>query len=567
MRHCCSKILLECALSLALLLLCQNLSAQSSYTSLDNSYNHLIDRYEIYSGKLSPYFHGSVRALARPDVAAFVDTLLGNERIRWSRADVFNLQYLAVDNWEWSNKAKAGSLDKIVPPIYNKKNDFFCVKDPNFSLHVNPLIHWQFGKDPAVGEYPIFINLRGAEVYGTIGKKIGFYSYAAETQARFPRYVRHVIDSTGVVPNEAFWKDFRNGGVDFITARGYMTWRMAKVIHAQFGHDRHFLGHGFRSLALSDYAAPYLFLKLRTQVWKIQYTNLFAQLTADTKRANNVFPKKYMVNHHLSINVLPNLNIGLFESVVYGRKDNKRNDALELGYLNPIIFYRSIEQNLGSADNAFLGLDAKYSFLKRFQVYTQVVLDEFVLSEVMSGKGWWANKQGVQLGAKCINVAGIKNLDIQAEYNTVRPYTYTHFNDEELSNYAHYKQSLAHPLGANFKEFLLITRYQPLKRLLLTSKIISATFGEDSDGKNWGGNILKDNTTYVREYGNKVGQGVKAKVFIFNALASYQFRHNLFFDANLLYRNKNSIDDRLDLSSVLMTLAVRLNVATRPYDF
>ncbi|TAF33152.1 MAG: hypothetical protein EAZ57_06725 [Cytophagales bacterium] len=563
------KIFSSCFWSVLLALLgtWADLCAQNSYANLDHNYNLLVDRYEIQSGKHSSYFHGGVKPLSRPDVAAFADTLFSNEALKKSKLDDFNLQYLCVDNWEWSKHAKSKSLDQPVPKIYTKKSDFFYVKEPNFSLHLNPIIHFGMGSDPLIAPNRVFINARGAEIYGTVGQRIGYYASVAETQARFPRYIRNEIDSFNVVPNEAFWKDFRNGGVDFITSRGYITWRMAKVVHAQFGHDRHFLGHGFRSLALSDYAAPYLFLKLRTQVWKIQYTNLFAQLTADVLRANNVYPKKYMVNHHLSMNILPNLNVGLFESVVYGRKDNRVNDGIELGYLNPLIFYRSIEQNLGSADNAFLGLDAKYSFMKSFQIYTQVVLDEFVLKEVMNRKGWWGNKQGIQLGAKYINVGGINNLDLQIEYNTVRPYTYTHFNFEELSNYAHYRQSMAHPMGANFKETLLIVRYQPYKKFTLTSKIISAVFGEDSDGKNWGGNILKDNTTYVQEYGNKTGQGVKANLLIADFLGSYQFRHNLFFDGRITYRNKQSQDDKLDLSSVIVHLAVRLNIATRPYDF
>ena len=53
------------------------------------------------------------------------------------------------------------------------------------------------------------------------------------------------------------------------------------------------------------------------------------------------------------------------------------DNQFEWHYLIPIIFYRSIEQSLGSADNSVIGLDFKANFLRHFQLYGQFVLDEF----------------------------------------------------------------------------------------------------------------------------------------------------------------------------------------------
>ena len=79
--------------------------------------------------------------------------------------------------------------------------------------------------------------------------------------------------------------------------------------------------------------------------------------------------------HHLDVAVTKWLNIGLFEGVIFGRKDH-----FEFGYLNPVIFYRSIEQQNGSFDNAVAGLDAKANVAKKFQFYGQFLLDEFNLN-------------------------------------------------------------------------------------------------------------------------------------------------------------------------------------------
>jgi hypothetical protein len=115
------------------------------------------------------------------------------------------------------------------------------------------------------------------------------------------------------------------------------------------------------------------------------------------------------------------LTMGLYEAVIFGRTDH-----FEFGYLNPIIFYRSIEQQSGSYDNALAGIDFKANVAKKFQFYNQIVIDEFVLEEVKKNSGWWANKWAIQLGAKYIDAFNIKNLDLQVEHNRVRPFTYSH---------------------------------------------------------------------------------------------------------------------------------------------
>ena len=74
--------------------------------------------------------------------------------------------------------------------------------------------------------------------------------------------------------------------------------------------------------------------------------------------------KKYAAMHHLDVNVTKWLNIGLFEGVIFGRKDH-----FEFGYLNPIIFYRSIEQQNGSYDNSVAGIDFKANMLQTSSSY------------------------------------------------------------------------------------------------------------------------------------------------------------------------------------------------------
>ena len=262
----------------------------------------------------------------------------------------------------------------------------------------------------------------------------------------------------------------------------------------------------------------------------------------------------------------------MFESEISGGPGR----GLELQYLNPVIFYRAIEQQLGSADNALLGLDFKWNIFHTAQLYGQVVLDEFKLSEIRSGKGWWANKQAVQLGGKYLDVAGLRNLDLQLEVNYVRPYTYSH--DTYYTSYTHYQQPLAHPLGANLTEFLGVLSYQPLPRLSLVGKAIYTVQGLDavvvrevppygSTLLNYGGNPLLSYSTRVQEYDNRTGQGNRSQLLHLEGTATYQPRLNLFVDAKLIVR-KQMLDTPTYYGLVsgttsYATVALRWNIAQR----
>jgi hypothetical protein len=549
--------------------------AQSTFIGTNSAYQHLVERYEIKRGKFAEGLFTTLKPYSRKGIAQLADSVLLRQQ-NLSKSDVFNLLYLLNDNAEWADSLDNISKKAIFKTFYKTKPDLYSLDNQDINLHINPVLYLGIGNENSISKDADnglnSLNTRGAEIRGTIGKRIGFYSMFTDNQMNMPYYVRQRTAETNAVPNEGFWKTLDAAGaakskdVDFITARGYITFNVIKQVSVQFGHDRHFWGNGHRSLMLSDFSSPYFFLKLNTKVGRFNYTNLFTQMTADVLLANQEFPKKYGTFHHLSINITDNLNIGLFEGVIFSRRDSlARTNPFELAYLNPIIFYRFLEQQFGTIDNTMLGLDFKWNVKKAVQLYGQVMLDEFVLSEVRSGKGWWSNKQSVQLGAKYIDVAGIKNLDLQAEMNYVRPFTYGH--ESLYTNYTNFRQPLAHPLGANFTEFIGIIRYQPIPRLQLTAKLIYANKGEDKNNQNYGGNPLLPSKTRIQDYDNRTGQGAITKIMYADFIASYQLKHNLFLDFRQIIRQSDSERTDLNYNTISSFFALRLNIAQRNYDF
>lgn len=573
----------------------------ATYVPLDPDTYRLIDRYAIKFGSDSlrdP--HTSVRPYTRAAAAHLGERMLGPDSAQasrtgsLSRADRFNAQYLLKDNW--ANSAQGNDLNQSARPFlnyfYRDQTDFYHVESKAFTLRVNPVALLSVGKDNQNTDGTRYVNTRGVQVEGIIDQRLGFYTFLTDNQQAVPQYVQSRIVRDTIVPHEGYWKYFKTIGgssYDFFTARGGITYAATKHINIQLAHDRNFIGNGYRSLILSDYSAPYFFLKINTRVWKLNYQNIFAELIAEKKNADQLYPKKYMTLHHLSLDLGDKVNIGVFESIISGGPGR----GLELQYLNPIIFYKAVEQQVGSTDKALLGADFKWNILHRAQLYGQLVINEFRIREILSGNGWWGNKQPIQLGGKLLDIGGIRNLDLQVEVNYVRPYSYQ--AKIIYTNYTNYQQPLAHPMGANLAEILGVLSYQPLPRLNIVGKIFYTVqgldYGYDASNQiitsgpfmsvddvknqtttgrlaNYGGNPFIPYDPRPMDYGNRVGQGNKSRLLHTDFTATYQPRLNLFLDAKLIARHQTySLTPAANVNEVYASLALRWNIAQRLHEF
>ncbi|MEQ8470183.1 MAG: hypothetical protein RIC35_03315 [Marinoscillum sp.] len=483
-----------------------------------------------------------------------------------SAADKFDRTYIQNETWE--HQDSAGILEK---PLFNQffkyPADFYAVNSGDFDLHVNPVVVLGVGKDQQGRlDELLFENYRGLELRGTIDNKVSFYTLLTENQARYPDYIKDMTDTTHAVPYEGFWKQYNDTGVDFLRAQAYIDFNVSKHISTQFGYGKHFIGDGRRSLILSDVGNNYPYLRLNTRIWKIQYTNIFAQLVGQTEGGDfgllgtGSFSQKYLASHHLSIKVKPNLTLGLFESVIYG--DSTR--GLKVEYLNPIIFYRALEQQDGSSDNVLLGLDFKWNLFQTISLYGQLVIDELIVSEAFSDSGWWGNKQAFQVGLKYFDVLGIDDLNVQVELNRVRPYVYSHVDN--YTSYSHYNMALAHPLGANFQEVLLSLNYRPLPKWRVQCDILLAKYGNDLGEESFGRDIMKSyNLRPPNDYGVEMFQGNQTTLNMIHGKVSYHFWHNAMIDLDATLRQETSAT--ADLSNVVLGATLRWNFAARSYLF
>ena len=479
-----------------------------------------------------------------------------------SNVDQYNLNSLYMNNPEWYTGDQSVFVSKhpLFKTFYKSKANLVEVKEKDFFLVLNPVLQQQISKEKDNDE-TVFLNSKGVSFRGMIADRIGFSSYITDNQERGPAFMMEQVKSNFAVPGVGYFKTFKTTGVDYFDAKGTIHFTAAKYLDFSFGYDKNFIGNGYRSLLLSDFSNSYLFLKINTRIWKLNYQNIFMELLPQFVQTNDELrDKKYAAVHHLSINATRWLNVGIFESVVFGRVNH-----FEFSYLNPIMFLRVAEHQNGSADNAIVGFDAKANIAKTLQLYSQLTIDELKLSEATGGEGWWGNKFGVQVGAKYIDAFKIKNLDLQAEYNVVRPYTYSH--SDSVANYTHYNQPLAHPFGANFREVIGIIKYQPAPRWTASARLIIWQKGIDSGSVNYGGNIFKSYVTRPYDYGFKIPAGVKSTGVNAQFLLSFEPKENVYLDAAILVRRYKADAVSISSNTNMFTLGFRMNVFRREYDY
>ena len=418
-----------------------------------------------------------------------------------------------------------------------------------------------------------FVNTRGFLIDGYIGERISFQTSFVENQAVFPNYVDSLIRTQDyVIPGQGRGRTYYDNGFDYARSSAFVSVNVSNNFTLQFGHGKHFIGDGYRSLLLSDNSFNYPFLRLQTSLGKFEYTNLYTELQ-DMKNYLSFengydymgYAKKYMSSHYLSYNLNSKISFGLYESVVWRTNRALGSNGFDINYLNPVIFLRPVEYSLNSPDNVLIGLNFKYKITNKSNVYSQVIVDEFSLNEIKDNNGYWANKYGYQVGYKCYDFLNTPNLTLHLERNHVRPYTYSHWNE---SNYGHYNEELAHPLGANFSENILILSYIK-ERVTAKFKYLNLIYGSDiiGDTISYGSNIYADYNNRPSDYGIDMYNGNKTELDFIQLNIGYILNPitNLKVEFSLIQRNQ--ISDEYTQKTNFYSISLLSDLFNYYYDF
>lgn len=354
-----------------------------------------------------------------------------------------------------------------------KYESFFAAREKEVNLEINPVINFELGRDVGRNDaIAMYKNTRGFTANVHITRKFSFSTSFYENQMRVQTYLMQKAQLMGPTrlnaagravtdPGYANFfgqgrtKPFGKSGYDFAMATGYISFEPAKNVNVQFGTDKLFIGHGYRSLLLSDNSFSYPFLKTTVQFFKgrLNYTMTYAALQSLQRlpaytTPEATFERKALTVNYWSYIVNKKLEIGFMEATVWQRMRNFQQQNFDYSLLNPVPLVNTARFGLDSANNVLLGLQGRYKITRHLFSYAQLMVDGFDKNV----------KSGLQLGAVWFEPLGFKNWNARFEYNMVTRYSYTHAT--VLQNYSHYNMPLAHPWGAGFNEFLLFLNWR-----------------------------------------------------------------------------------------------------------
>jgi len=175
------------------------------------------------------------------------------------------------------------------------------------------------------------------------------------------------------------------------------------------------------SLILSSTARPMDAVSARLKWGRLFFSSQFGQLQRFASPDSiGAFDNRYFSAHRLDIRLSNNFNVGLFESAIYGGKG--RN--FEISYINPLMFFHSIQLNDNVDDNTLFGADFTYFIRNRHKIYGQLLIDDYQIDHKESSDNE-PNEIGILLGFHSLNIFNF--LDLKGEYLRINNRVYNQF--------------------------------------------------------------------------------------------------------------------------------------------
>ncbi|HMY23344.1 MAG: hypothetical protein IT275_04945 [Chitinophagales bacterium] len=514
-------------------------------------------------------FHSAVKPYTAAEVYQFVfpDTVQHYERVPHTNWFSKLVNVVGFENLlEFDEKGYVKHYGKILAKdsvfyednIYDK-----AYKKRKVYVSLNPILNIGFGYDVSSKKFLTY-NLKGLELRADIGKKVTLYTAFLNTVGKFPTYIDIYNAQTGVVPGEGNVRNRGKQGLDFSSIYAYISYSPVKQFNIQVGNGKHFIGDGYRSLLLSDNAYTYPYLQLTANVWRIKYTTIYAELIDNIRNFNDFgqgFPRKLANFNYLSIDAAKFLQIGIFEGITWRRTTVNGNNYFNYNFLNPILGVRGFQKKLEPNTTKVYGLNVKVTCPKYVVLYGQFMINKYGKKNTVDRRMGW------QAGVKYFDVGGVKNLNFQMEYNSVRPFTYQ--GQDSGIGYSHYNQSLAHPMGANFNELLLMANYQ-YKRFYTSYKMsFIKTAADSAVSQNYGNNILDIASQASNISGIKIQNGIPYKVVDHDLRFGYIInpKINMVIEAKLQFRKyTTNLASTSSLKTNSFMVSFATNIFNRYYD-
>lgn len=413
------------------------------------------------------------------------------------------------------------SIKKVLPGfIYQNDRNFLSYQEDQFQIFFDPILFRQrsfSSTDSSNSTERLFQDSNGIRFWGNLGDHLGFFIDVRDSKEWGTRKYK-----TGnyTLPRLGF---VRATSPDYIYHDETVAYLKLgfKQVQLIFGKFSNYWGNNHTgSLILSDYATSYDQLKLEFIYNRFKFTSLYAHLIDYEEHDQDILQsKKYLAAHRLEFLPWKWLSLGLSETVIF------KGRSFEPSYLNPVMFFRSAEHYLGSPDNMMMGLDFKFTAIKKFKFYGELLIDDITTTKL--GSAWYGNKLGYSVGAFWVDPFQIKNTDFRIEYTRIQPYVYSHADG---INYTHYRSALGYWSEPNSENFYSALNYRFSKRLLATLFFQFNRHGANPIDQNVGGDIERPHGLEDAESVNFLAGNLERRNF-YGLNFSYELFEGCYFQA------------------------------------
>ena len=429
--------------------------------------------------------------------------------------------------------------------MYRNRRNLLSATGSDYSLYLDPVIV----RSATVGTLKtpekddrVYNAGNGFVMRGTAGEHVGFYIDVRDSKEWGSR--DYPPQTLTTMPGRGF-VSFKGDRAEFDETNAAVTYTSGPFV-IFYGRGGNVWGRGKQgTLGLSGYASPYEMIKIEAEFWRLRYTFLAVSLKqyppiAQFYYANppgvfsdSVTVHKRLSGHRLEVDLTDRLNVGLYETVVYGGR-------WEMSYLNPVMFLRGAEHTNGDHDNVVMGVDFRLMVHRSHSVYGEFLIDDITTTKL--GTDWYGNKFGWQIGSFIVEPFRFRDTDARIEYTRINPWVYTH--RYPINVYDHYRSTLGYHTGPNSDELSAEIRKRFSRRLHLSLSWFGNRHGANSPLHNIGGDI---------KLGHRDGdpteshflEGILEKRSAVSLDVSYEPFWQLFVRAGCSYEDRNGKGNRI----------------------
>lgn len=532
---------------------------QAEYVPSDNRVYDFLERMETL--QIIPDYNSFEIPKTRGEIAGYIKKVMASE----SMLDQSDREFLNDLKIEFEYELY-GKLDESERLIDSEGYDFLSQKQKYLYFYSNPKNINLFINLTGEGNLLLkndirnnyrpsaFLGIIGGEIRGTILDKFGLFIKGTDGNVfgdRDAAYLKSDLRYNYKLnenPSETFFDE----------TEGYITADF-NLIRFKYGRDRMNIGYGPDKMILGNSAPLFDYLGMNIKYKFFSYSFFHGQLLGRESYAQDtitggvhVVESKYMAYHRISFDISKHLNLGAGEVVIYGER------PIDLSYLNPFSFYKSVEHSNRDRDNAMLFFDINNKSIERLKLYASLLIDDITFGKL--GTGWWGNQTILDAGINSELLYKFIPLGIKLQYTKIDPYVYTHRLIR--NNYTSYGYNLSSFTEPNSELFLTEINYRFNSRLELSLLFNYKIHGANplaADGallQNVGGDINLGHRTFDSET-VKFLDGYKEYSRNYSLSMIYEPVNQYYITFNLNYLNETLQTFNNEMLDILVALSIK----------